>query len=69
MGVTGIPLELKRCAFIFRIWLRSGEIEKVASLAGFRTAVWWLGTAPDDSPLILRETGSQEIYSLHCRLP
>jgi Tol biopolymer transport system component/DNA-binding winged helix-turn-helix (wHTH) protein len=55
---------------IFRIWLRSGKIERVASLTGFRpTTSRWMGVAPDDSPLILRETGSQEIYSLHCRLP
>jgi hypothetical protein len=25
---------------------------------------YWLGMAPDDSPLLLRDTGTQEIYAL-----
>jgi Tol biopolymer transport system component/DNA-binding winged helix-turn-helix (wHTH) protein len=55
---------------IFRILLKSHKIEKVTSLAGFRSGPsGWLGVAPDDSPLLIRNASSQEIYSLHCNLP
>ncbi|HYB61031.1 MAG TPA: hypothetical protein VEH50_06090 [Methylomirabilota bacterium] len=33
------------------------------------TAFNWLGLAPDDSPLVLRDTGIKKIYSLHIDLP
>ena len=29
----------------------------------------WCGLGPDDSPLILRDVGSQEIYALDLQLP
>jgi hypothetical protein len=29
----------------------------------------WTGLAPDNSPLILRETGTQEIFALDLQLP
>ena len=29
----------------------------------------WLGLAPDDSPLLLRDTGTQEIYALDWETP
>jgi Tol biopolymer transport system component/predicted Ser/Thr protein kinase len=50
-----------------RIRIRDHKIEPVADLKNFRqTGFWtvWLGMAPDDSPLLLRDTGTQEIYAL-----
>ena len=52
---------------VMRIRIRDRKIEQVADLKNFRqTGYWsiWLGLAPDDSPLLLRDTGTQEIYSL-----
>jgi Tol biopolymer transport system component len=52
---------------VMRIRIRDRKIEQVADLKNFRqTGYWsiWLGMAPDDSPLLLRNTGTQEIYAL-----
>jgi hypothetical protein len=48
------------------------RVEKVASLKGFPGAGTygvWVGLAPDDSPLVLRDTGTQEIYTLDWEAP
>ena len=50
-----------------RVHLRDRKIERVADLKDFRQGGFysvWLGIAPDDSPLLLRNTGTQEIYAL-----
>jgi serine/threonine protein kinase/Tol biopolymer transport system component len=52
---------------VMRIRIRDRKIERVAALKNFRETGFynvWLGLAPDDSPLLLRDTGTQEIYSL-----
>jgi eukaryotic-like serine/threonine-protein kinase len=52
---------------VMRVRIRDRKLERVADLKNFRQAgFWnvWLGLAPDDSPLLLRDTGTQEIYSL-----
>ena len=53
---------------IERIRVSDGKTEIVASLAGvrqtgFRNAVW-TGLTPDNDPLILRDVGTEELYSL-----
>ena len=53
---------------IFRVKIPGGQFERVASLKG-RTDRGWLGLAPDDSPLIARYVGAQEIYSLAVNWP
>ena len=49
------------------------KIEKVAGMKGLRRASgvfgWWSGLTPDDSPLMLRDVGTQEVYALDCQLP
>lgn len=50
-----------------RVAVPGGEIEHVASYSGIRqTGVYsfWFGITPDDSPLILKDAGSQEIVSM-----
>jgi DNA-binding winged helix-turn-helix (wHTH) protein len=52
---------------IERIRVSDGKTEIVASLAGvsqtgFRNAIW-TGLTPDDDPLILRDVGTEEVYS------
>jgi Tol biopolymer transport system component len=52
---------------VMRIRIRDRKIEQVADLKNFRqTGYWgvWLGMAPDDSPLLLRDTGTQDVYAL-----
>jgi hypothetical protein len=52
---------------VMRVRIRDRKLERVADLKNFRQAgFWnvWLGMAPDDAPLLLRDTGTQEIYAL-----
>ena len=54
---------------IERIRVSDGKTEIVASLTGvrqtgFRNAIW-TGLTPDDDPLILRDVGTEEVYSLN----
>jgi hypothetical protein len=50
-----------------RIRIRDRKIERVADLKNFRQTGFytvWFGMAPDDSPILLRDTGTQEICAL-----
>jgi eukaryotic-like serine/threonine-protein kinase len=52
---------------VMRVRVRDRKLERAADLKNFRQAGYygiWLGMAPDDSPLLLRDTGTQEIYAL-----
>ena len=58
---------------ILRVSLASRQVQEIVSLenlrqTGFRGAIW-TGLTPDDSPLILRDIGTQEIYALDLRTP
>jgi hypothetical protein len=49
-----------------------GKVEQVVNVKGFQlTGYWglWLALAPDDSPLLLKDTGSQEIVALDWEAP
>jgi eukaryotic-like serine/threonine-protein kinase len=56
-----------------RLRISDQKIEVLGSLEGLRRAwgAWgqWMGLAPDDSPLILRDIGTQEIYALDWEAP
>jgi Tol biopolymer transport system component len=57
---------------VMRVRIRDRKVERVADLKNFRQAGYytvWLGMAPDDSPLLLRDTGTEEIYSLDWAAP
>jgi len=57
---------------VMRVRTRDRKIERVADLKNFRQAGFysvWLSLAPDDSPLLLRDTGTQEIYALDWQAP
>ena len=59
---------------IYRVRIADHKLERIVSLKGFHRAMgsWgrpWSGLAPDDSPLILRNTGSQEVYALDWEAP
>ena len=52
---------------VVRIRIADHKIEQVADLKNFVTAGrygGWLALAPDDSPLLLHDTGSQDVYSV-----
>ena len=53
---------------ILRKRLLDGAIEQVADLKGVRQtgfrSGFWMGLTPDNSPLLLRDIGTEEIYSL-----
>jgi Tol biopolymer transport system component len=58
---------------IYRVGIGDRKLERVASLKNIRRewGIWfpWMGLAPDDSPLLLRSAGSQEIYALDWEAP
>jgi Tol biopolymer transport system component len=59
---------------ISRVRISDRKTEQVASLNSIRLTgtwggTWWFGLAPDDSPLVLRDAGTQEIYALDVELP
>ena len=53
---------------ILRMRIPDGASEQIASLKGVRQTGYrggfWIGLTPDDSPLVLRDIGTTEIYSL-----
>jgi Tol biopolymer transport system component len=59
----------------YRVRISDRVIQRVASLQDIRQVVleWpfgsWTGVAPDDSPLVQRDVGTQEIYALDLELP
>jgi Tol biopolymer transport system component len=58
--------------YVMRVRIRDRKLERVVDLKNFRQTGYfgeWLGMAPDDSPLLLRDTGSQEIYALDWQAP
>jgi hypothetical protein len=58
---------------ILRVSVTDRKVEEIANLkdmrqTGFRGGIW-TGLTPDDSPLILRDIGTQEIYALDFEAP
>jgi Tol biopolymer transport system component len=53
---------------ILRIKTPAGSPEEITSLKGVRQTGYrggfWIGLTPDDSPLVLRDVGTEELYSL-----
>jgi serine/threonine protein kinase/Tol biopolymer transport system component len=56
-----------------RVSVANGKVERLISLKeiprGFDPWEFWVGLAPDDSPLLMRDKSTQEIYSLDVRFP
>jgi serine/threonine protein kinase/Tol biopolymer transport system component len=56
-----------------RVSVATGKIERLLNLKeiprGFDPWEFWVGLAPDDSPLLMRDRSTQEIYSLDVRFP
>jgi len=58
---------------IVRVNAANGKMERLLSLKeiprGFDPWEFWVGLAQDDSPLLMRDKSTQEIYSLDVRFP
>jgi Tol biopolymer transport system component len=57
---------------VLRIEVSDRKVERVADLKSLPITGYygiWLGLAPDDSPLLLRDAGSQDIYALDWETP
>jgi Tol biopolymer transport system component len=58
---------------IHRVRIADRKVELIASIRNFNRLVeaWvsWMGLTPDGSPLLMRETGSQEVYALDLEAP
>jgi len=68
---TGIPLGGEPSG-IFRIRISDHKLEELFSLREVRQAPgWgeWFGLSPDDSPILVRDTGTQDIYALDWDAP
>jgi eukaryotic-like serine/threonine-protein kinase len=54
-------------AAVFRIRISDKKIEQIVDLKDFTPAGFfsvWLGLAPDESPLMMRDAGTQDVYSI-----
>ena len=57
---------------VYRVRIADRKLEEVASVADFQvtgTPTPWFGLTPDDSPLVVRDLSSQEIYALDLEAP
>lgn len=58
---------------IYRVRVRTHEVGQVASLKGFREAAGltgkWVGLSPDDSPLVVKDTGDEDVVSMDFHEP
>jgi serine/threonine protein kinase/Tol biopolymer transport system component len=58
---------------LVRVSVATGKVERLFSLKefprGFDPWEFWIGLAPDDSPLLMRDKSTQEIYRLDVRFP
>jgi Tol biopolymer transport system component/predicted Ser/Thr protein kinase len=55
----------------YRVRISDHKLERLVSLKGLRLTgdFAWTGLAPDDSPLVLRDVGTQEIYAFDWSAP
>ncbi|HKI27299.1 MAG TPA: protein kinase [Candidatus Sulfotelmatobacter sp.] len=58
---------------VYRMRLSDRKLETVASLKNLRRVILpfqaWMGLTPDGSPLLMRDTGTQEVYALDFEEP
>ena len=54
----------------FRLRISDKKLERVVGLENInRVEDGWVGLGPDDSPLVVREIGTQEIYARDVEFP
>jgi serine/threonine protein kinase/Tol biopolymer transport system component len=68
---SGVP-RIGEPGAVFRVRISDHKLEEVVSLRDFRQASGlggWVGLAPDDSPLLVRDAGTEDIYALDWEAP
>jgi hypothetical protein len=64
---------LEKDPAFYRLRIRDRKLERLVSLKDIRRVLWpsgpWSGLTPDNSPLVLRDIGTQEIYALDADFP
>jgi Tol biopolymer transport system component len=71
-GQSVYVLHYKGKGEVLRIRISDHKTEQVVDLKNFITGGrygGWLGLAPDDSPLLLRDAGTQDVYALDWEAP
>jgi hypothetical protein len=56
-----------RVTGVFRVCVSNGAAERVVDLKGFRHTgafTHWMGLDPTDTPMLLRDVGTDDIYAL-----
>ena len=65
-----VRTDTERGPVVNRVRISDRKVEKVADLEGLQLVDGtWMGLAPDDSPLFVRDVGSYEIYALDWEAP
>jgi Tol biopolymer transport system component len=54
---------------IGRLRVSDGKLEQAVSLKDVRTTNGWVGLTPDDSPMVMRDVSTMEIYALEWEAP
>ena len=57
---------------VFRVRVSDSAVERIADLKDFQpTGYWedWMGLDPQDAPLLLRDTGLQDVYAFESEAP
>ena len=52
---------------MYRVRLSDGNAERVVDLKEFRhtgAATFWMGLDPQDTPMLIRDVGTDDIYAL-----
>jgi hypothetical protein len=52
---------------VYRVGVSGGRVERVVDLKGFHhvgVAGLWMGLDPTDTPMLIRDTSSADIYAL-----
>jgi len=60
---------LGKVGAIERLRVSDGKLEQAVSLNDIRIGWYWTGLAPDDSPMVIRDASTQEIYALDWEAP
>jgi eukaryotic-like serine/threonine-protein kinase len=64
---------LGKDAEVMRLRVADGQIEKIANLTGIRRVQGafseWFGLGPGDTPVLLRNTGNEQVYALDWEAP
>ena len=71
-GRSVYALQYEGKGAVLRIRIGDHKAEKIVDLNNFTTGGrygGWLGLAPDDSPLLLRDAGTQDVYALDWEAP